>query len=204
MAVAIPRLRLPGRDGRRHRRARAVPRRRRRGGRRAEPEPGRGRTRSQWVALARPGRARRRSADVVEPVVGRPDPPPGCGRRRRRASGSTASRRGGLLLDAVPGHRAVDAPTGDRRPGRSPWTRRRQSVRLHRANDATTSPEADDAVDVLADAIRELVERRGQAAAPAFVHWGHVATGGDPDEVPVLTPPPRSSCSTRSPCSTTT
>jgi isopentenyl-diphosphate delta-isomerase type 1 len=40
----------------------------------------------------------------------------------------------------------------------------------------------DDDVRDITDAVVGLVERGGKRLRPAFVHWGHAATGADPDE----------------------
>ena len=41
---------------------------------------------------------------------------------------------------------------------------------------------ADPAVSGIADAVRRLVERGGKRLRPAFVHWGHAATGAPRDD----------------------
>jgi geranylgeranyl diphosphate synthase type I len=84
------------------------------------------------------------------------------------------------LLDVVPGRRRrwIAGP-GDRLDA----TRRRVDAHLAAFIDErrTDVPEAGDAVAALHAAIDSLTGSGGKRLRPAFVMWGHVAGGGDPD-----------------------
>ncbi len=62
----------------------------------------------------------------------------------------------------------------------------------------------DERAAVIGETLGGLIRRSAKRLRPAFVHWGHVAGGGDGRGVEVSTSPRPSSCCTRSPSSTMT
>ncbi len=129
--------------------------------------------------------SRVRSADVVEPVVGRPDPPPCCGRDDVPREWLDREDAVDSLLDAVPGRAHVSRRTGDATSWHASRERIDASSSAFIAERRYDVPEADDAIDVLHAAISELDVRRGKRLRPLFVAAGFVAAGGDPDEAPL-------------------
>ena len=161
------------------------------------------------VPVAGLGRAAppcRRGAAAPEPVVGRAD-------RRPRRAGALAP----PVARAQPARRAPRPPRWDgprpstddacsdrAGPGRGTWAGRGALLDLPARRAAGGSARPTPGVGEVADEVRRLVEPGGKRLRPAFVYWGH-APPARPRRRPAGAPrPPPSSCSTPSPCSTTT
>ena len=91
---------------------------------------------------------------------------------------------GGLLDHPVgrPAPLAATTPARSSRPWRRPVGRSRSACSPSCAPRAVRFGAADPGVGEIADAVRRLVERGGKRLRPAFVHWGHAATGAARDD----------------------
>ena len=140
--------------------------------------------------------------DLVERVRRRPERASARGRStqvaRARRAGAVAGRlarpathaeRGQALLDRTDrrsGGRSIRRWPPDRRRGRRPG--RGGPAGRTSCSPGSSPPERwpstaiDPALAELTDEIRALVAAGGKRLRPAFVHWGHRATGAEPDE----------------------